>query len=51
MSLLAGYILSDVNTLGGEHSLNKRKNVDTKPLTQLLLAYRKSINSITAGGS
>ena len=48
MSLLAVYIFSDANTLGVEHSFNKRQNVGTKPLTQSLLAYRKAINSITA---
>ena len=51
VSLLAVYILSDVNTFGVEHSFNKRQNVGTKPLTQSLLVYRKAINSIAAGVS
>ena len=51
MFFLAVYILSDVNIFGVEHSFNKRQNVGTKPLTKSLLAYRKAINSITAGMS
>ena len=43
MSLLAVYILSDVNTLGVENSFNKRQNVGTQPLTQSLLVYRKAV--------